>query len=279
MIRSPLLSDLPGVAHGFFTREGGVSEGIYASLNIGLGSRDDRDRVMANRGRVATALGVAPDRLAMPYQIHSPEVVVVEEAWAPGEGPKADAVVTARPGVAVGVATADCGPILFADARARVVGAAHAGWQGAFHGVIEATVAAMEGLGATRGGITAVLGPTISGEAYEVGPEFVERFVGSERKQPAPFGSSDHGRPNPASRRRPTPPLAQPRRVDDMSDHQLGEQPRVHEGQPLVAIEQQHPDFERREGVVELHEVEIGEPAAGDVAPDLEPAAVRRGTV
>lgn len=180
MIRSPLLSDLPGVAHGFFTREGGVSEGIYASLNIGLGSRDDRDRVMANRGRVATALGVAPDRLAMPYQIHSPDVVVVEEAWAPGEGPKADAVVTARPGVAVGVATADCGPILFADARARVVGAAHAGWQGAFHGVIEATVAAMERLGAARGGITAVLGPTISGEAYEVGPEFVDRFVARE---------------------------------------------------------------------------------------------------
>ncbi|MBV5263361.1 peptidoglycan editing factor PgeF [Pinisolibacter aquiterrae] len=180
MIRSPLLSDLPGVAHGFFTREGGVSEGIYASLNIGLGSRDDRDRVMANRGRVATALGVAPGRLAMPYQVHSPDVVVVEEAWAPGEGPKADAVVTARPGVAVGVATADCGPILFADARARVVGAAHAGWQGAFHGVIEATVAAMEGLGASRGGITAVLGPTISGEAYEVGPEFVERFVARE---------------------------------------------------------------------------------------------------
>lgn len=180
MIRSPLLSDLPGIAHGFFTREGGVSEGLYASLNVGLGSADARDRVLANRGRVATALGVAPDALALPYQIHSPDVAVVEEAWAPGEGPKADAVVTARTGVAVGVATADCGPILFADASARVVGAAHAGWQGAFKGVIEATVAAMEGLGAQRGGIVAVLGPTISAAAYEVGPEFVARFVERE---------------------------------------------------------------------------------------------------
>lgn len=180
MIRSPLLTNLPGVAHGFFTREGGVSEGIYASLNIGLGSRDERDRVLANRGRVEAALGVAPGRLAMPYQIHSPEVAVVDAPWAPGEGPKADAVVTARPGLAVGVATADCGPILFADPEAGVVGAAHAGWQGAFHGVIEATVAVMEGLGASRAGITAVLGPTISVEAYEVGPEFVERFVTRE---------------------------------------------------------------------------------------------------
>lgn len=177
MIRSSLLSDLPGISHGFFTRAGGVSEGLYASLNIGLGSKDERGRVIENRGRVARALGVEPAALAMPYQIHSPDVVVVEEPWQPGEGPQADAVVTARDGVAVGVATADCGPILFADAEARVVGAAHAGWQGAFKGVIEATVAAMEGLGAARGRIVAVLGPTISASAYEVGPEFVERFL------------------------------------------------------------------------------------------------------
>lgn len=177
MIRSSLLSALPGVSHGFFTREGGVSDGLYASLNIGLGSRDDRDRVLENRARVASALGVTAEALAMPHQIHSPDVAVVEEAWAPGEGPKADAVVTARPGLAVGVATADCGPILFADATARVVGAAHAGWQGAFKGVIAATVAAMEGLGASRARIVAVLGPTISATAYEVGPEFVARFV------------------------------------------------------------------------------------------------------
>lgn len=177
MIRSPLLTDLPGIAHGFFTREGGVSDGLYASLNIGLGSRDERARVLENRDRVARALGLSGEALAMPYQIHSPDVVVVDEPWAPGAGPQADAVVTARSGVAVGVATADCGPILFADAEARVVGAAHAGWQGAFKGVIAATVAAMEGLGATRGRIVAVLGPTISATAYEVGPEFVERFL------------------------------------------------------------------------------------------------------
>lgn len=177
MIRSDLLAALPGVAHGFFTREGGVSEGLYASLNIGLGSRDDRAAVTENRARVARALGIADDRLAMPYQIHSPDVVVVEEVWAPGEGPRADAVVTARPGIAVGVATADCGPILFADAKGCAVGAAHAGWKGAFGGVIEATVAAMEGLGARRGDLVAVLGPTISAAAYEVGPEFVARFV------------------------------------------------------------------------------------------------------
>lgn len=179
MIRSDLLTH-SGIAHGFFTREGGVSEGIYASLNIGLGSADDRARVLANRGRVATALGVAAENLALPHQVHSPEVAVVDVVWGPGEGPKVDAVVTSRPGVAVGVATADCGPILFCDAEAGVVGAAHAGWKGAFGGVIEATVAAMEGLGARRGRIDAVLGPTISAAAYEVGPEFVERFVSAD---------------------------------------------------------------------------------------------------
>ncbi len=177
MIRSDLLAALPGVAHGFFTREGGVSDGLYATLNVGLGSQDARASVIENRARVARALGVADDRLAMPYQVHSPDVVVVEEVWAPGEGPKVDAVVTARPGLAIGVATADCGPILFADARGRAIGAAHAGWKGAIGGVIEATIAAMEGLGAARGDIVAVLGPTISAAAYEVGPEFVERFV------------------------------------------------------------------------------------------------------
>ncbi len=179
MIRSELLAH-PGIAHGFFTREGGVSDGLYTSLNIGLGSADLRERVLANRARVATALGVAADALVLPYQVHSPDVAVVETPWAPGEGPKVDAVVTARPGIAVGVATADCGPILFSDPVARVVGAAHAGWKGAFGGVIEATVAAMEGLGASRGRITAVLGPTISADSYEVGPEFVARFVAAD---------------------------------------------------------------------------------------------------
>jgi YfiH family protein len=185
VIRSNLLAALPGIAHGFFTRDGGVSSGLYATLNVGLGSQDARDAVIENRARVARALGVADHALAMPYQVHSPDVVVVEEPWPHGEGPHADAVVTARPGLAVGVATADCGPILFADAKGHAVGAAHAGWKGAFGGVIEATVAAMERLGAARGDIVAVLGPTISAEAYEVGPEFVERFIADD---------PDHGR-------------------------------------------------------------------------------------
>lgn len=176
MIRTELLAS-PGIAHGFFTREGGVSSGLYASLNIGLGSADERAKVLENRGRVAAALGVTAENLVLPHQVHSPDVAVVEAPWAPGDGPKVDAVVTARPGIAVGVATADCGPILFADARARVVGAAHAGWKGAIGGVVEATIDAMERLGATRGDITAVLGPTISAAAYEVGAEFVARFA------------------------------------------------------------------------------------------------------
>lgn len=180
MIRSETLAALPGLAHGFFTREGGVSTGLYASLNVGIGSDDDRAAVLENRARVARALGVEPGSLAMPYQIHSPDVVVVETPWPQGEGPRADAVVTARPGVAVGVATADCGPVLFADRKGRAVGAAHAGWKGAIGGVIEATIAAMEGLGAARGDIVAVLGPTISAAAYEVGPEFVARFIAED---------------------------------------------------------------------------------------------------
>jgi len=175
-VRSEALARLPGVAHAFFTREGGVSDGLYRGLNTGLGSRDERTRVLENRRRAAAHLGVAPDRLATPYQVHSADAVVVRDPWGPGLGPKADAVVTDRPGIAVGVGTADCGPILFADAEARVVGAAHAGWKGAFTGVVEATVEAMESLGARRGRIVAALGPTIAQAAYEVGPEFVERF-------------------------------------------------------------------------------------------------------
>ncbi|WP_246661957.1 peptidoglycan editing factor PgeF [Prosthecodimorpha hirschii] len=191
MIRAPALDALPGIAHGYFTRQGGVSTGLYGSLNIGLGSADDRESVLENRGRVADRLGVARDRLAMPYQIHSPDVIVVEESWGPGQGPKADAVVTARPGVAVGVSTADCGPILFADAEARVVGAAHAGWKGAFGGVLEATLDAMQGLGARRDRIVAVLGPTISAAAYEVGPEFVARFVAADPDNARHFAPSE----------------------------------------------------------------------------------------
>lgn len=176
-IRSESLSDIENVRHGFFTRRGGVSEGIYSGLNVGLGSDDDPGVVRTNRSRVAAALGL-PDRpLATPHQVHSPDVVTITEPFAENARPKADAVVTATPGVIVGVLTADCGPILFADETGGVVAAAHAGWKGAFSGVIENTVAAMIAAGARRGAIRAVLGPSIGPENYEVGPEFEARFA------------------------------------------------------------------------------------------------------
>ena len=173
---------LPGIAHGFFTRAGGVSTGLYASLNCGIGSKDARERVLENRARVAAALGVAADRLATPYQVHGTDAVIVEAAWEPGKGPKADAVVTNRPGVALGIGTADCGPILLRRRQARVIGAAHAGWRGRIAGVAEAAIAAMVMLGARRERIVAVLGPSISQANYEVGPELV---AASPRPMPA----------------------------------------------------------------------------------------------
>jgi YfiH family protein len=173
-----------GIRHGFFTRKGGVSAGLYDGLNVGMGSGDERASVTENRARVAQWMGVAPDALVSVHQIHSPEVIVVTEPWGT-ERPKADAMVTTTPGIAIGVLTADCGPVLFADAQARVIGAAHAGWKGALTGVLESTIAAMEGLGAKRGNIVAELGPSIGRSNYEVGPEFVARFVeaspGNER--------------------------------------------------------------------------------------------------
>ena len=175
-LSSPLLSAAEGVRHGFFTRRGGVSSGLYGSLNIGTGSGDDQHLVRENRRRVATTMGVKPELLLTAYQVHSPDVVYATGPF-PGDRPKADAIVTDRPGVALAVSTADCGPVLYADAEARVIGAAHAGWKGALTGVLENTVSAMEKLGARRGRIVAVLGPSISQENYEVGPEFVERFV------------------------------------------------------------------------------------------------------
>ena len=176
MLQAPSLAKLAHIRHGFFTRAGGVSQGIYASLNGGVGSNDEPDKVNENRARMAAALGVGPDRLLSLYQIHSPEVVVAIQPWSRDDRPPADAIVTQTPRLAIGVSTADCGPLLFADSRAGVIGAAHAGWRGAFTGVIEATVAAMEKLGADRSRIAAALGPTISQSNYEVGPEFVERF-------------------------------------------------------------------------------------------------------
>ena len=167
---------LPGVAHGFFTRRGGVSAGVYASLNGGVGSRDAPEAVAENRARIAAALGLAPERLAVPYQVHSPDALAISEHWAPDARPRCDGIVTAAAGLALGVTGADCGMILLADADARVVGAAHAGWKGALTGVVEATVAAMERLGAKRQRIAAALGPCIAKASYEVGPEFVASF-------------------------------------------------------------------------------------------------------
>jgi YfiH family protein len=173
-----LTSDLlAGIRHGFFTRRGGVSSGVYAGLNCGPGSHDQRAAVALNRARVAAALEVPPERLLSLHQLHSAEVVVAgPEGWT--ERPRADAAVTAAPGIALGVLTADCAPVLLADREARVIGAAHAGWRGALDGVLEATVAAMRRLGART--IRAAIGPTISQRAYEVGPEFLERFMAEE---------------------------------------------------------------------------------------------------
>jgi copper oxidase (laccase) domain-containing protein len=150
MIHAPSLTS-PNIRHAFFTRDGGVSEGIYQSLNGGIGSNDAPENVRENRARMAAALGVAPTHFVSCYQLHSPDVIIATEPWTRENMPRADAIVTRVPGLAVGVGTADCGPILFADAEAQVVGAAHAGWKGALTGVLEATIAAMEKLGATRG--------------------------------------------------------------------------------------------------------------------------------
>ncbi|MEJ8472678.1 peptidoglycan editing factor PgeF [Roseibium algae] len=176
MIKSEDL-DAPGIAHGFFTRQGGVSTDIYGSLNIGFGSDDEQHNVAENRRRIAQRLSVESDHLISPHQIHSPDVIAVNGPWSPEDDRRADALVTNKPGVAIGIATADCGPVLFADAQAGVIGAAHSGWKGAVGGVLENTIMAMEGLGAQRSRVTAVLGPTISQKAYEVGPEFFARFV------------------------------------------------------------------------------------------------------
>ncbi len=175
VIEAPELSGHAAIRHAFFTRQGGVSEGIYASLNGGTGSSDVPERVSENRARMCAQLGLPDDRLVGLYQVHSAAVVTVEAPFA--ERPRADAMVTRVPGLALGIATADCGPILFADPENGVVGAAHAGWKGALTGIVGATVAAMERLGAERRSIVAVLGPTIEQPSYEVGPDFVARFT------------------------------------------------------------------------------------------------------
>jgi polyphenol oxidase len=176
-VASSLLSAIPGLRHAFFSREGGVSEGIYAGLNGGAGSDDDAAHVAENRRRMAEQMGVAPDHLLTLHQVHSPDVVVATAPWDDGPRPKADALVTRTEGLAIGVTAADCGPVLLVDPSARVIGAAHAGWKGALTGVLESTVDAMEKLGAGRSGIVAAIGPMIRQHSYEVGPEFLERFL------------------------------------------------------------------------------------------------------
>ena len=169
-----ITSDVLQARHGFFTRKGGASSGIFAGLNCGTGSSDQTEIVAINRGRVADAMGVGPEALVTVHQVHSARALPVTGPLS--IRPEADALVTATPGLLLAVLTADCQPVLFADAEAGVIGAAHAGWRGAVDGVLEATVEAMEGLGAQRSRITAVIGPTISQASYEVGPEFLDRF-------------------------------------------------------------------------------------------------------
>jgi polyphenol oxidase len=180
MLQSAPLASLDGIRHGFFTRTGGVSSGCYESLNAGVGSNDEPAHVAENRARMAAAIEVAPERLISAYQIHSPTVVIAEAPWDAVARPKADAIVTRAAKLAIAVSTADCGPILFADAQAGVIGAAHAGWRGALSGVVESTIAAMERCGADRLRIVAALGPMIRQPSYEVGPELVTQFVNDD---------------------------------------------------------------------------------------------------
>lgn len=180
ILASPLLSAIPGLRHAFFTREGGVSDGVYQSLNGGLGSSDDPAQVAENRRRMAQRMGVRPEHLIGAHQIHSPDAVVATGPWPTSARPKADALVTAKANLAIGVTTADCGPILLIDPNARVIGAAHAGWKGALTGILESTIAAMEKLGADRSGMIAAIGPLIRQQSYEVGAEFVTRFLDAD---------------------------------------------------------------------------------------------------
>ncbi len=178
--KASTLTDIQSIRHGFFQRGGGVSQDIYASLNCGRGSDDAKDAVAENRRLVAEYFGRDSGDLLTLYQIHSPRVAYVTDAWAPDEAPQADAMVTKTPGVVLGILTADCAPVLFSDRTGTVVGAAHAGWRGAFGGVLEATVEEMIRQGADENGISAAIGPCISQAAYEVGDEFRATFLDAE---------------------------------------------------------------------------------------------------
>jgi len=181
IVQAAPLAGLSGIRHAFFTRRGGVSGGLFAALNCGLGSGDDMGAVTANRAAAMAGLGLPAGALTTPYQIHSARVLTVTDPWPGGPGaPQGDAVVTDRPGVALGILTADCVPVLFADPAAGVVGAAHAGWKGALGGVLEETVRVMESLGAAADRIVAAVGPCIRQSSYEVGDDFRARFVAAD---------------------------------------------------------------------------------------------------
>ena len=186
-VLSPVLA-LPSVKHVFFTREGGVSQGVYAGLNGGIGSSDAPEAIAQNRALMADYMGCTPESFLSLYQVHSPDVVTVEAPWAATMRPHADAMVTKKRGIALAIGTADCGPILFADHQAGVIGAAHAGWKGAVGGVLDATLAAMEALGADRKRIVVALGPMLSAANYEVGPEFKARFLAEDAANSRFFG-------------------------------------------------------------------------------------------
>ena len=196
ILRSEALSALPALDHGFFTRRGGVSDGAWASLNVGLRGGDAPDRVAENRARAAAALGGTAERLVTARQVHGAVALAVAEPWDNHAAPEADALVTDRPGLILGVLTADCGPVLLADREAGVVGAVHAGWQGALGGVLEAALAAMARLGAAPRRVTAALGPCIAQPSYDVGPEFVARFAAEDDASGAFFA------PGPAAKAR-----------------------------------------------------------------------------
>jgi YfiH family protein len=188
MIQAPTLADLAGVQHAFFTRRGGVSSGLFSSLNCGYGSADAPENVRENRRRVAEKFGLGEPDLQTVYQIHSTDVLTVaEERWTSPGAPKADALVTDRPGVVLGVMAADCAPVLLADEGAGVIGAAHAGWKGALGGVVDTTIAAMEKLGARRERIKVAVGPCIGPASYEVGPEFPGPFLAQDQANAAFF--------------------------------------------------------------------------------------------
>jgi len=180
--------------HGFFTRRGGASSGIFAGLNCGPGSSDQSDSVRMNRARVADAMAVDAGALVTVHQVHSADVATVNGPIAEAERPRADAVVTATPGLALAILTADCQPVLFADTKAGVIGAAHAGWRGALDGVLEQTIDAMIALGATRTRIAAVIGPCISQRNYEVGQDFLERFLDADQGHMRFFANGENGR-------------------------------------------------------------------------------------